>query len=196
MKAATRNRGRLAALVAACLLPAAGCADDDACKGRGETCLSLTLSGSDGVVKVDQVQVYLSRKEKPASPLMALSDPRELPFKVAVLWPDGPGTIYLRTYLGGQLNGLTPELSMDLRNGQHERRKLTLFSPLSGTGPVDMAGGPPPRDMSSPRDMTSPADMTDPADMANPVDMGSVPDSGPPDMPMMLPDMPTLRAAP
>lgn len=158
---------------------AAGCSgDNDACSGRSETCLSLTLSGADGVAKVDQVQVYVARKAKTSSPVEALSEPRELPFKVALLWPDGPATLHVRTFLQGQLNGLTPEISLDLRNGTHDKRKLTLYPPLTGTGLPDLG-------------MTPPPDMTSPRDMANPADMATPPDMDPPDMdpPDMSPDM-------
>ena len=93
------NPSRPSRLHRACLLSGAGLAllsaalgcgsDNDACNGRSETCLSLTLSGSDGVAKADQVQVYVARKAKTQNPVEALSEPRELPFKIAVLWPDG-----------------------------------------------------------------------------------------------------------
>lgn len=176
-----RRRGVLWAAAGLALgIAGLGCSsDNDACSGRSETCLSLTLSGSDGVSKADQVQVFVARKPKTGSPVEALSEPRELPFKIAVLWPDGPATLHVRTFLQGQLNGLSPEISLDLRNGAHEKRKLTLYSPLQGTGLPDMAGGTPP-DLSTPRDMASPPDLSDPpmpadmstADMPAP-DMGS-----------------------
>jgi len=167
---------------------AAGCSDNDACSGRKETCLSLSLSGSDGVSKVDQVQVFVSRQAKPLSPVDALSEPRDLPFKVAILWPDGAASLHVRTFLQGKLNGLTPEITLDLRNGAHERRKLSLFPPIVGTDLPDMAGNPPPRpDMTSPRDMATPADMATPEDMTTPADMPMPPADMPADMP------PTLR---
>ncbi len=171
------NPSRPSRLHRACLLSGAGLAllsaalgcgsDNDACNGRSETCLSLTLSGSDGVAKADQVQVYVARKAKTQNPVEALSEPRELPFKIAVLWPDGPATLHVRTYFRGQLNGLSPEISLDLRNGAHEKRKLTVYSPISGSPLPDV----PTLDMAVPRDMASPPDMTTPADMTAPTDM-------------------------
>lgn len=173
--------GRLIRFAAAGLslsIAGLGCgSDNDACKGRTETCLSLTLSGSDGLTKADQVQVYVARKPKTGSPVEALSEPRELPFKIAVLWPDGPATLHVRTYLQGQLNGLSPEISLDLRNGAHDKRKLTLFPPISGSPLPDMSGGVLP-DMTSPRDMANPPDLADP-----PPDLSPPADMSPPDMP-------------
>lgn len=156
---------------------ALGCGiDNDACKGRTETCLSLSLSGSDGVTKADQVQVFVARKPTAANPVEALSEPRELPFKIAVLWPDGPATLHVRTFLDGQLNGLSPEISLDLRNGAHEKRKLTLYAPILGSPLPDMSGGVLP-------DMTTPRDMANPPDLADPPDLGTPPDMASPDMP-------------
>ena len=69
------------------------------------------------------------------------------------------------------------------RNGAHDKRKLTLYPPLSGTPLGDLGGTPPPRDMAThPPDMsTQPADMsTQPADMSTQPDMAAPP----PDMAM------------
>jgi hypothetical protein len=162
---------------------APGCSDSDACKGRSETCISLTLSGADGVTQADQLEVQVLRQPKPEMPMVPLGEPRPLPFKVAVLWPDGPGTLSVRSYLQGKLNGVTAELALDLRNGAHDQRKLTLFPPLVGM-PLGDLGGTPPRDMAAPpADMTAPpADMTSPpADMTSPpVDMTSPADMSAP----------------
>jgi hypothetical protein len=187
-QAPSRRRIFLPVAAAAVLTVASGCSDNDACSGRKETCLSLSLTGAEGVDKVDQVQAFVSRMPKPLSPVDALGEPRALPFKVAILWPDGAASVHLRAFLQGKLIALTPEITLDLRNGVHERRKLTLFPPIVGTELPDMAGGTPPRDMATPRDLaTPPADMATPEDMTTPVDM---PQS---DLPM--PDMaPTLRA--
>jgi hypothetical protein len=130
-----------------------GCADEDACKGRSETCLSLTLSG-EGVMEADQLEVLVVRQPKPQTPMMPLGEPKPLPFKVAVLWPDGPGTVSVRSYLQGTLNGVTPELALDLRNGEHDRRKLTLYPPLAGI-PQDF-GTVERRDMKKPMDLSMP----------------------------------------
>lgn len=160
-------------------LGASGCADSDACKGHSETCLSLTLSGENGVAQADRLEVMVMRTSKPTLPMMALDSPKALPVKVAVLWPDGPGTVSVRSYLAGQLNGVSPELSLDLRNGDHDQRKLALFPPISGTALGDLGTAPgrdmamPPRDMASaPPDMTmSPPDLTQPPpDLTAPVD--------------------------
>lgn len=157
---------------------ASGCADEDACKGRSETCLSLTLSG-EGVMQADQLEVMVLRQPKPQTPMMPLGEAKPLPFKVAVLWPDGPGTVSVRSYDSGTLNGVTPELALDLRNGEHAQRKLTLFPPLEGK-PQDFGGPPPKRDMAKPMDLSTPPDMTMPPDMSTPVDMMAPP----PDMTM------------
>ena len=170
MQAPSLRRWLLPALCALSAA-AAGCSDNDACSGRKETCLSLSLSGAEGVGKVDQVQVFVSRQAKPLSPVDALGEPRDLPFKVAILWPDGPASVHVRAFLQGTLSGLTPEITLDLRNGAHDKRKLTLFPPIVGTDLPDMAGNPPRPDMASPRDMATPADMASPADMAPPDDM-------------------------
>ena len=182
-----RLRGLGATLAALGLLSmaGAGCTDNDACKGRRETCLSISLSGAEGLDKVDQVQVYVSRQAKPLSPVDALGEPRSLPFKLAVLWPDGPATMYVRTFLQGKLNGLTAEISLDLRNGAHEKRKLTVFPPIFGIDLPDMAGPPPPR-----ADMAMPRDMATPMDMATPVDMADDMPAPPTDLPMPPVDLP------
>lgn len=154
-----------------------GCKDADACKDHSETCVSLTLFGAEGVSQADQLQLYIQRKLKPDMPMMPLSEPQEFPLKVAVLWPDGPATLSVRSYLRGQLNGLTSELTLDLAGGAHAHRKLTLYPPLP-EGPADMAT-PPPRDLSMPpRDLsTPPADLTTPPDdMATAVDMSMAAD--------------------
>jgi hypothetical protein len=158
----------------------AGCAaDSDACKGRSETCLSLTLLGEDGVGQIDQLSVMVMRQPKPQAPMMPLGEPRPLPVKVAVLWPDGPGTVSVRSYLNGQLNGVSAELSLDLRNGAHDQRKLSLYPPLSGSGLGDLASGP--RDMAHP-----PADMATPPDLTAPPPDLTAP---PPDLTAPLPDL-------
>lgn len=161
------------------LVSASGCADSDACKGRKETCLSVTLYGEGGVTRADQLQVMLMRKSKPDQPMMALGSPQDLPFKVAVLWPDGPATLSVRAMLEGQLTGVSPELSLDLRNGQHLQRKLTLYPPLPGTEAVDMASGR--RDLSSsPPDLvTAPPDLAEVPDLAESPDLSVTP---PPDL--------------
>jgi hypothetical protein len=172
------------------LSAAAGCADSDACKGRSETCLSLTLSGSDGVTSVDQLQLQFMRKPKPDLPMMALGTPQELPFKVAVLWPDGPATLSVRALLSGQLVGVSPEFALDLRNGQHQQRKLTLYPPLPGT--VADLGGTRPDLSSNPKDLaTTPPDLAEVPDMAmsepdlamSPPDLAVPPDQSTPTNP-------------
>src|SRR5262245_60861008 len=89
---------KIAPLAALLCAGISGCADEDACKGRSETCLSLTLSG-EGVTEADQLEVLVVRQPKPQTPMMPLGEPKPLPFKVAVLWPDGPGTVSVRSYL-------------------------------------------------------------------------------------------------
>lgn len=168
---ARRGTLKAGALVAglSALTSLGGCGESsDACKGQSETCLSLTLYGSDGVTRADQLQVMFMRKPKPDMPMMPLGSPQDLPFKVAVLWPDGPATISVRAMLSGQLAGVSPEFSIDLRNGQHVQRKLTLYSPLPGNGELpDLATR---SDLSSPpRDMaTSNPDLAEPQDLAEP----------------------------
>lgn len=145
-----------------------GCSEDsDACEGRAETCLSLTLFGSDGVSAADQLRMMLLRKEQPLSPMTPLGSVQDFPFKVAVLWPDGPANLSVRSSLGGMLNGVSAEISLDLRNGQHAQRKLTLYPPLPGSQPTDMA---------RPRDMTTLPDMAVPPDMTVPPDLTVLPD--------------------
>jgi len=159
-----RGRGLGAALLFAGLASASGCADSDACKGHSETCLSVTLYGESGIKSVDQLQIMLSRRSKPDQPMMALSSPQDLPFKVAVLWPDGPATLSVRAMLAGQLNGVSPEFALDLRNGQHLQRRVTLYPPLPGTDPVDMATIR--RDLSVPPDLaTQQADLLEVPDL-------------------------------
>ena len=136
------------AVALAAALTAAGCADNDACKGHSETCLSLTLYGSEGVTRADQLQVLLMRKVQPVLPMMTLDNPQDLPFKVAVLWPDGPATLSVRAMLSGQIAGVSPEFALDLRNGQHLQRKVTLYPPLPGTADVDLGASRP--DMATP----------------------------------------------
>lgn len=146
-----------------------GCSEDsDACEGRAETCLSLTLFGSDGVSAADQIRIMLLRKEQPLSPMMPLSSVQDFPFKVAVLWPDGPANLSVRSSLAGSINGVSAEISLDLRNGQHAQRKLTLYPPLPNTQPTDMAR---PRDMTAPPDMAVPPDLTLPPDLTVPPDL-------------------------
>ena len=167
-----------ASLLFAGLASAGGCADSDACKGHSETCLSVTLYGENGITSVDQLQIMLSRKSKPDQPMMALGSPQDLPFKVAVLWPDGPATLSVRAMLAGQINGVSPEVALDLRNGQHLQRKVTLYPPLPGTDPVDMATVR--RDLSVPPDQA-----TQQPDLLAVPDLLEVPDLTVP----MLPDM-------
>ncbi len=146
-----------------------GCSEDsDACEGRTETCLSLTLFGSDGVTAADQLKVMLLRKEQPLSPSTPLSSVQDFPFKVALLWPDGPANLSVRSSLSGVVNGISAEISLDLRNGQHAQRKLTLFPPLPTTQPTDMARV---RDLSSLPDLTTPPDLTVMPDMTAPPDL-------------------------
>lgn len=146
-----------------------GCSEDsDACEGRAETCLSLTLYGSDGVSAADQLRIMLLRKEQPLSPMTPLSAVQDFPFKVAVLWPDGPANLSVRSSLSGMTNGVSAEISLDLRNGQHAQRKLTLYPPLPNTQPTDMAR---PRDMAVQPDLAVPPDMTVLQDMAVPPDL-------------------------
>jgi hypothetical protein len=151
-----------------------GCSEDnDACEGRPETCLSLTLFGANGVVAADQLKVLILRKEQPVSPSTPLSTVQDFPFKVALLWPDGPGNLSVRSLLAGSLNGVSAELSLDLRNGQHAQRKLTLFPPLPGTTPMDMAK---PRDLSMLPDLTTPKDLTVTPDLTATPDLSEPPD--------------------
>lgn len=155
-----------------------GCSDSsDACEGRTETCLSLTLYGSDGVSTTDQLKVLLWRKDQPLSPTTPLTDRQDFPFKVALLWPDGPATVSVRSLLAGQVNGVSAEIGLDLRNGQHAQRKLTLFPPLPVSTSADMAK---PRDMTMVPDMAMPP----PPDLAMPQpDLADAPDlSVPPDL--------------
>jgi hypothetical protein len=179
---AGRLAGRL--LTGAGLLLTSGCADNDACRGHSQTCLSLTLSGEDGVTRADQLEVLFMRMVKPDLPAMALDSPQDLPFKVAVLWPDGPATISVRAFLSGQVAGVSPELDLDLRNGQHVQRKLSLYPPLPGVNTPDMAKRHP-ADLS-----TTPPDMTETPDLAMP----------PPDLSQTPPDLslppPDLSQAP
>lgn len=171
-----------APLLLAGLASAGGCADSDACKGRSETCLSVTLYG-EGVTRADQLQVMLMRKAKPDQPVMALGSPQDLPFKVAVLWPDGPATLSVRAMLEGQLAGVSPELALDLRNGQHLQRKITLYPPLPGTEAVDMASHR--RDLSTPPDLAKqPPDMTEVPDLLETPDLST---PLPPDLSTPLP---------
>jgi hypothetical protein len=155
-----------------------GCGGDDACKGRGETCVSLTLLGAEGISQVDQLQVFVTRKAAPSSPMAPLGSPQDLPFKVAVLLPDGVSLLSVRSFLGGTMNGITPEISVELRSGAHDKRLLTLYPPLPGGTGRDMASGggadmrQPPVDMRQP-----PVDLRPPADMSTP------------DMSVGMPDM-------
>lgn len=176
MKALARSGRRWAGLPAIagavgllCAAGLTGCGESsDACKGQSETCLSVTLYGSDGVTRADQLQVLFMRKPKPDMPMTPLGNPQDLPFKVAVLWPDGPASVSIRAMLGGQLAGVSPEFSLDLRNGQHLQRKVTLYAPLPGNGDTpDLASSRP--DLSSPADLsTSNPDLADPPDLAEP----------------------------
>lgn len=155
-----------------------GCAGEDACRGRSETCLSLTLLGAEGVTELDQLQLVLRRLPRPLSPAMRLPSPQALPFKVAVLWPDGPGTVSVRGYREGVLRGVTPELALDLRGGAHARRVLTFYPPLTG-GDADL-GAPDlrPPDLRLPPDQALPPDLS--GDQAAP-DMSG--DQAAPDLP-------------
>lgn len=175
------SRRAVIALPALLFAGLVGCADQDACKGHSETCLSLTLSG-EGVMTADQLEVMVQRSPKPQAPMMPLGDAKALPFKVAVLWPDGPGTVSVRSYLSGTMNGVTSELTLDLRNGEHDMRKLTLYPPIDGK-PQDF-GTAARRDMARPVDMTVPPvpDMTAP-----PADMTAGPDMTVPPPDMMMP---------
>ncbi|MFO0655860.1 MAG: hypothetical protein U0787_12385 [Polyangia bacterium] len=156
----------------------AGCSDSsDACEGRTETCLSLTLDGADGVASADQLKVLIWRKDQPLSPTTPLGARQDFPFKVALLWPDGPASVSVRSLLGGQVNGVSAEIALDLRNGQHAQRKLTLFPPLPVTPPLDMAK---PRDLSMVPDMAMPL-----PDLAMPLPDLAMP---PPDQ-SMVPDL-------
>lgn len=175
----------------AAALTAAGCADNDACKGHSETCLSLTLYGSEGVTRADQLQVLLMRKVQPVLPMMTLDNPQDLPFKVAVLWPDGPATLSVRAMLSGQIAGVSPEFALDLRNGQHLQRKVTLYPPLPGTVDVDLGAARP--DMATPAmDLATPP----PPDLAEAPDLAELPDlfEVPPDL--ALPPPPDLAMPP
>ncbi len=117
-----------------------GCAKKDApsravidgCQGRSESCLSLTLRSEENIDHIDRLEIMIKRATAPASPMTPLDKPVALPVNVAVLWPDGPGTISVRTYLQAQMNGVSPEMALDLRNGQHELHELMLFPPLGG----------------------------------------------------------------
>lgn len=152
-----------------------GCSDSsDACERRTETCLSLTLYGADGVSSADQLKVLIWRKDQPLSPLTPLGDRQDFPFKVALLWPDGPASVSVRSLLAGTVNGVSAEISLDLRNGQHAQRKLTLFPPLPAGAPVDMAR---PRDMTIVPDLATPKpdlavvpDLSEPVDLSTPTD--------------------------
>lgn len=180
------GRSRLLGAVAlSAALSAAGCTDNDACKGHSETCLSLTLYGSDGVTRADQLQVLLMRKVQPVLPMMTLDSPQDLPFKVAVLWPDGPATLSVRAMLGGQIAGVSPEFALDLRNGQHLQRKLTLYPPLPGTADVDLGSSRP--DMATPSaDLaTTSPDLAEVPDLSEVQDLPEVPP--PPDLTMPPP---------
>lgn len=169
-------RGRLLGSLLALLgISPTGCADNDACKGHIETCLSLTLSGFEGVSEADQLEVMVKRMPKPQTPMVPLGEPRPLPVKIAVLWPDGPGTVSVRSYLQGQLNGVSAELALDLRNGAHSQRKLTLYPPLTGSLPKDL-GTSTSTDMAAPLDMTKRSDMTAPMDMLELPDLATSPD--------------------
>jgi hypothetical protein len=172
---------RLAVAALLLALGAAGCrGDSDACQGRAETCLSLTLLGSDGVSQADQLALLVQRQPLAQMPMVPLGEARPLPFKVAVLWPDGPGIISVRSLLGGQLTGVTAELTLDLRNGAHAKRQLTLYPPLLGSPLGDLGSSP--RDLSAPSDMAKPSDLstgTDlfpPADLSTATDMSAIPD--------------------
>jgi hypothetical protein len=113
------------------------------------------------------------RQPKPEMPMMPLGTPEPLPFKVAILWPDGPGTLSIRSFLQGQVNGVTAEITVDLSNGAHEQQLLTLFPPLVGSSLGDM-WLPTPPDMTSTTDLSAPApaDLTvlPPEDLSTPTD--------------------------
>lgn len=157
------------------------CSDgSDACEGRTETCLSLSLEGAEGVVGADQIKVLIWRKEQPFSPTTPLGSKQEFPFKVAVLWPDGPANLSVRSFLDGSLHGVSGELTLDLRNGQRAQRKLTLFPPLASNAPQDMARS---KDFSVVRDMTLPPDLSSLPDLSDQPDLSDSPDlSIPPDL--------------
>lgn len=174
---------KLALVGGAALSALGGCNDHDACKGVKETCLSITLVG-EGVTEADQLQVLVARKPAMTMQMMALGSPQPLPFKIAVLWPDGPAALSVRTLIGGQVNGVTSELVIDLRNGQHGLKRLTAFPPLPGPGLPDLAVV---RDMAR-TDMAKP-----PEDMAKPPEDLAMP---PEDLAMPQPDLlmpPDLR---
>jgi hypothetical protein len=176
------RRSALALLGAAALSATGGCNDNDACKGLKETCLSITLVGAEGVSEADQVQVLVARKPAMTMQSMALGSPQPLPFKLAVLWPDGPATLSVRTLLDGKVNGVTSELVVDLRNGQHGLKKLTAFPALEGPGLPDLAVV---RDLARPDMAKPPADMSMPDDLAMPEDLAMPPDLlMPPDLTM------------
>ena len=179
----------LTLLCGAALFSLGGCNDHDACKGVKETCLSITLVG-EGVTEADQLQVLVARKPATTMQMMALGSAQQLPFKIAVLWPDGPAALSVRTLLGGQVNGVTSELVVDLRNGQHGLKRLTAFPPLPGpAGLPDLAVV---RDMARTDMAKPPGDMAMPEDMAVPEDMTVVPQPDltmPPDLTMGGNDM-------
>lgn len=129
------------------------CSDgSDACEGRTETCLSLSLEGAEGVVGADQIKVLIWRKEQPFSPTTPLGSKQEFPFKVAVLWPDGPANLSVRSFLDGSLHGVSGELTLDLRNGQRAP------------------------DLSSLPDLSDQPDLSDSPDLSIPPDLSSSPD--------------------
>ncbi|MFO0573199.1 MAG: hypothetical protein U1A78_04305 [Polyangia bacterium] len=168
MTRATAARASAALATLFVLGPLGACSDHDACKGVKETCLSLTLVGAEGVGEADQLQVLVQRKPASTMQDMALGAPLALPFKVAVLWPDGPATVSVRTSLSGQVNGVSSELTLDLRSGQHAMRRVTLYPPLLGPGLPDLGG---PRDLGRPSDLRPPADLSTPADLRQPDDL-------------------------
>jgi hypothetical protein len=131
----------------------------------------LTLVGAEGVSRADQLAVLVQRQPVAQMPMVVLGDAQPLPFKVAVLWPDGPGTVSVRSLLGGQLSGVTAELTLDLRNGAHDQRQLTLFPPLVGSPLGDL--GSRPRDLASPPDSAAPADLATPSDLAPATDLST-----------------------
>lgn len=164
------KRSALALVLGGALALLGGCSGgNDACKGVNETCLSLTLMGTEGVTQADQLEVLLSRQTKGRNPMMALGSPQDLPVKVAVLWPDGGATISVRSFVAGVLTGVSAELTLDLRGGAHAKRALTLYPPIAGPTPADLAGRdlatPPPPDLATP-DLATP-DLATP-DMATP----------------------------
>jgi hypothetical protein len=156
------------------LLPLLACSKGggaDACAGIKETCLSLTLSGA-GVRLVDQLELMIMRSRSVRSPMMRMSSAQELPFKVAVLWEDGAATLSVRSYLQGRLNGVTPELTVELSNKAHVSRALTLYPPLPGGGDMGMGG----QDLRRQEDLRRPEDLRPPDDLStmdlSGVDMG------------------------